>query len=332
MASITRRGDLQWQARVRRKGYPIQIKTFNTRAEAEAWARQIESEIDRGVFVSRTEAESTTLCEVLDRYERGIVSLKKGKAQEISLLKMRKATPIAQRSMASVRSSDVAKLRDDWLRQTTPPLKPASVLRRLAILFHVFSIVRKEWGMESLSNPLELVRKPPANNARTRRVREIEDDSRDDRRAPDGELKRVVSASGSDVLPTIISLAVETAMRRGEIVDLRWEHVDLNRHVAHLQGQGMGQLLLADVVHRARTAAQTVGSAGLFVDAKNEAAAILSLIATAQQNGHEPHAYLTDVLTRLPTHPDRRIGELLPHIWQPIISSPSTPKIINLSA
>ncbi|MDR6379653.1 hypothetical protein J2802_000055 [Paraburkholderia caribensis] len=52
MASITRRRDLQWQARVRRKSYPVQIKTFNTRAEAEAWARQIESEIDRGVFVS----------------------------------------------------------------------------------------------------------------------------------------------------------------------------------------------------------------------------------------------------------------------------------------
>lgn len=40
-----------------------------------------------------------------------------------------------------------------------------------------------------------------------------------------------------------------------------------------MQGQGLGQLLLADAVNRARTAAQAVGSAGLFVDAKNEAAA-----------------------------------------------------------
>lgn len=40
-----------------------------------------------------------------------------------------------------------------------------------------------------------------------------------------------------------------------------------------MQGQGFGQLLLADAVNRARTAAQAVGSAGLFVDAKNEAAA-----------------------------------------------------------
>jgi ribosomal protein S18 acetylase RimI-like enzyme len=40
-----------------------------------------------------------------------------------------------------------------------------------------------------------------------------------------------------------------------------------------MQGQGLGRLLLADAVNRARMAAQAVGSAGLFVDAKNEAAA-----------------------------------------------------------
>lgn len=56
----------------------------------------------------------------------------------------------------------------------------------------------------------------------------------------------------------------------------------------------------------------------LFAGSKSageRAAAIMSLIATARQNGHEPYAYLKDVLTRLPTHPDRRIVELLPHRW-----------------
>lgn len=234
MASITRRGDLQWQARVRRKGYHVQIKTFNTRAEVEAWARQIESEIDRGVFVSRAEAESTTLIEALDRYEREIASSKKGAVQEVSLLRTWKNTLIAPRSMASIRSSDIAKLRDDWLKQADPPLKSATVLRRLAVLSHVFSIARKEWGMESLLNPIELVRKPQANNARTRRLAVVEPDESTGRQATDGELEHVVAASNSEVLPGIVWLAVETAMRRGEIVDLRWEHIDLRRRVAHL--------------------------------------------------------------------------------------------------
>lgn len=104
-----------------------------------------------------------------------------------------------------------------WLKQTNPPLKPATVLRRLAVLSHVFSIARKEWGMESLLNPLELVRKPQANNARTRRL-PSQDPGKDelDRQAMHGELERVVAASSSKALPAIVWLAVETAMRRGE--------------------------------------------------------------------------------------------------------------------
>ena len=50
-----------WQAHGRRRGYPAQVRTFDTKAEVEEWAHSIESEIRRGVFVSRVEAEQTTL-------------------------------------------------------------------------------------------------------------------------------------------------------------------------------------------------------------------------------------------------------------------------------
>jgi len=51
--------------------------------------------------------------------------------------------------------------------------------------------------------------------------------------------------------------------------------------------------------------------------AGRRAAAVMSLIQSAKMNGHDPYAYLKDVLTRLPTHPNNRIEELLPHRWQP---------------
>ena len=51
--------------------------------------------------------------------------------------------------------------------------------------------------------------------------------------------------------------------------------------------------------------------------AGQRAAAIMSLLATAKANGRDPHAWLTDVLTRLPTTKDRDIQTLLPHRWQP---------------
>lgn len=238
MASIRKRGPYQWEAQIRRRGYPAQSKTFDIKAEAEAWAKMIESEMSRGVWVSRSEAEATTLYEALIRYEEEVSPAKKGAAQESSILRTFKAVDLAKRPLASIRSADVAKLRDEWLKD----YKPATVLRRLAVLSHVFNISRKEWGMESLSNPIELVRKPQPNNARTRRIAAVDpasdapgaNDTATDRGAQDGELERVVAASGSTLLPSIIWLAVETAMRRGEIVSLRWEHIDLKRRVAHL--------------------------------------------------------------------------------------------------
>jgi integrase len=238
MASIRKRGQHQWEAQIRRRGYPPQSKTFNTKAEAEAWAKTIESEMSRGVWLSRSEAEATTLYQALERYEREVSPAKKGSAQEVSVIKTCKALDLARRPLATIRSADLAKLRDEWL--TT--YKPATVLRRLAVLSHVFSIARKEWGMESLSNPVELLRKPQPNNARTRRVAvgfgsvgaPGADAEAAERRPLQGELDRVVAASGSKLLSSIICLAVETAMRRSEIVALRWEHVDLPRRVAHL--------------------------------------------------------------------------------------------------
>lgn len=247
MASFRKRGELQWQARVRRRGYPDQVKTFNTRADAEEWARAIEHQIDRGAFVSRTEAEATTLYEALSRYEREITAHKKGEVAERSVLRIWKASELAIRTMPAIRSSDIAKLRDQWLKS----VKPATVLRRFQVLSHVFNIARKEWGMESLSNPLELVRKPQPNNSRTRRLltttcsgmavggelpvsAEKDTEQSPGRSSPDDELERIIAATESDVLPSIIQLAVETAMRRSEIVSLRWEHINVRDRVAHL--------------------------------------------------------------------------------------------------
>ncbi len=65
MATITRRGDGQWQSKIRKKGYPVQSKTFATKASAEKWSRLVESEMDRGVFLSTNEAENTTFSELV---------------------------------------------------------------------------------------------------------------------------------------------------------------------------------------------------------------------------------------------------------------------------
>lgn len=81
MANIRKLGQ-SWQARVRRRGFPDETKIFPTKAEAERWARSIEGEMDRGEFVSRTEAEQTTFGQVIQRYMETITPKKRGHVEE----------------------------------------------------------------------------------------------------------------------------------------------------------------------------------------------------------------------------------------------------------
>ena len=77
MATIRRLISGNWQAIVRRRGIKPTLKTFSTKADANRWARLIESEIERGVFLDRTEAERTTMAELIDRYLVEVTPAKK---------------------------------------------------------------------------------------------------------------------------------------------------------------------------------------------------------------------------------------------------------------
>ena len=81
-----------WEATINKKGFPRTSRTFDTKSEAEAWAAVVESEMARGIFVSRQESEKTTLSEALDRYEREVSSTKKGHRREKTRISIWKIT------------------------------------------------------------------------------------------------------------------------------------------------------------------------------------------------------------------------------------------------
>ena len=81
-----------------------------------------------------------------------------------------------------------------------------------------------EWGLMLSSNPVDRVKMPPSSPSRNRRL-EV------------GEFERLEEASKLTKNPHIwpvIVFAIETGMRRGEILGLQWEHVDLDRRIAYL--------------------------------------------------------------------------------------------------
>ena len=220
MASIYKRGPYQWQALIRRRGFETQAKVFNTKAEAETWAQVTESEMVRGVFVSRKEAENTTLSEALDWYLKEVTGSKKGAYQESRRIENLKNHRLGKRFLGTIQGKDIAEYRDERLESVTP----ATVRRELVIISHLFTVLSKEWGMSGLGSPVQSIRLPSGRGV-----------SRDRRLNPGEEvaLLKACEDYGGD-LPRVVRFALETAMRRGEIAAMTWDDVDLKKKIVTL--------------------------------------------------------------------------------------------------
>lgn len=215
MATIRKKGE-GWHVQIRKKGHSTVTKTFSLKSDASRWAAIVESEIERGVFVDRSEAEGTTIKDAFDRYLREVSILKKGYSREQSLISRWQEYKLAARSMASLKSMDVAEWRDARLKQVSP----STVHRELCLLSHLFTVAAKDWGF-GITNPVLMTRKPRPNKGR-------------DRRLTDKELDKIIENTDSKELPVAIKILVETAMRRGELSKLRWENINIKSRTAHL--------------------------------------------------------------------------------------------------
>lgn len=217
MATIRKRGNLQWEARIRRKGFPTTCKTFDTKTEAEAWAGAQETEMRKGAWMSAKEAESCTLEECLVRFEEEYIPRLKAADKEKRRIRQLKKYPLVKRIMSTIRSKDIAdfrKIREGEGRS------PDTIRLDLALISRVFNYARSDWGMESLSNPVQLVSKPKLAGGRTRRL--------------EGDEETRLLAASTPELQALVVLAIETAMRRSELVGLSWENIDLKKRFALL--------------------------------------------------------------------------------------------------
>lgn len=218
MATIEKRGTgraATYRVKIRRKGLGAETATFDTREQAKRWARDKESQMDQGKWVSQREARRTTLAEALTRYASEITPGKKSARQELNRINQLKKNKLAQRSLALIRSVDLAKYRDERAKDVS-----ASTIRLdLALISHLYTVARQDWGMEGLSNPVEVTRKPKAPKGR-------------DRRLEPGEEERLFKAAAADPLlwiKPLIELAIEMAPRQGEMLKSLWRDVDYQR-------------------------------------------------------------------------------------------------------
>lgn len=211
----------RWQAMVRRRGVAPRCKSFDKRTDATRWAREIEAEADRSGWVADTRlAEKTTLGELLTRYSLQISPNKRSAHTEQSRINAMLRRPIVHRTLAKLTSADIATYRDGRLKDVAP----ATVVRELNTLSHAIEIALREWGLWLPRNPVKMVRRPSVPQGRKRRLE-------------DGEEERLLAACDrgrTPLLKQLVVLAIETGMRRGELLGLRWEHVHFAKRIVHL--------------------------------------------------------------------------------------------------
>ena len=200
MATIRKRGD-SYHVQIRKKGYPTVTKSFLLLADAQKWARSVERDIDKGVFQDTATAENSTLGDILDSYAKKILPSKKSRKTVLSQIRVIKPL-LGNYSLSKLSPALLSQFRDQRLESADAQ----TVRKDLSLLHRVVVTAVKDWGISlPLGNPVALVRLPSQPNGR-------------DRRLETGEEEKLLKAlKDTPTVRTIVELALETAMRRGEI-------------------------------------------------------------------------------------------------------------------
>jgi integrase len=218
---IGRNGKITYKAQVRLKGYPPQYETFDRKTDAKMWMEKVKTEMREGRIFKTTEAKKHTLGEMIDRYIREVLpSKEKSEAKQRAQLLWWKQQ-IGYRLLSDVTPSLLGEQRDKLARQATsrgPNRSPSTVVRYLAALGHAYTIAVKEWEWVE-DSPMRKVKKPREPRGRVRFL------TPDERRC----LLDACRRSSSSYLYPVVVLALSTGMRQGEIMNLKWENVDLPR-------------------------------------------------------------------------------------------------------
>ncbi len=210
---LYRRGKTYW-FRITHRGKRIQQSTgSNNRKLAEKIYHKIHTDIVEGRYFQRQEAESHTYDDLQDRYMK-----EHSKVNKVESSHKRDRASFGHLSgffsglsLAEVRPARISEYK---ALRTSEGAKTATLARELEVLRHSLNLAVREWEWLDKS-PFEKVKIEKPNNA-------IETWLTDDQ-------ERDLLSKSSKWLGEIVTFALHTGMRQGEILGLKWSQVDLKR-------------------------------------------------------------------------------------------------------
>ena len=230
MAYIQKRNG-SWRASVVRKKIR-KTATFDTRREAELWALALENEIlDSRFDPNILEAISPSILSMIDIFERYAkeVSIKKrGYRIEIYRLKALIKNPFFDIPINDLTTKKMV----EWRSIRLAEVSPSTLNRELNLISSVINYAIKEWNIDIGGNPLQFINRPKSPKPRQRRVSLEEQEKIGqylgwDKVSSPKTTKHWVAFS--------FFLALETAMRKGEILSMHWKDLYLDQSFIHLE-------------------------------------------------------------------------------------------------
>ena len=246
MATIRRRKNGRFQAIIRLAGFTAETKTFTSMEDATMWAVFRERELGRVLNRFPAADPNMTLRDALIRYRSEITPHKKHSERESNRIAVWLCHPLASKPLRDIKGANLAQHRSIRLALGK---KPNTIRLELAIISHLFEVARADWGLETLSNPRKAMRKSSLGGVRDRRLKA-------------GEFEALMAWCDfrqNSLFKVALILAVETAMRRGEMTGLLWENVDLAAQLAYLPDTKTGTPRTVPLSKVAITALRSLG-------------------------------------------------------------------------
>jgi integrase len=215
MASIKQYRGKTWRAIIRRKGFPVQSKTFESKRDAEAWVVSVEARMGVSQFdpLQLKSARSTTVKDLFERYEKEVGPSLRGRNSLGVIRRLIRDADFMPLVLSKITPQDIRQWRDDRVKE----IQPQSVHRELNSISGVFTHAIKEWNVPLSENPCHLVsRFKGADKPRDKRWSESDTKKLLDAVgwAADKPLKE-----GRDYVGWCLLLGIETAMRIGEMTE-----------------------------------------------------------------------------------------------------------------
>jgi integrase len=251
-------GTTSFRVKIRLKGHPTVSATFTRKTDAKLWVQQTEAAIREGRYFKMAEASKHTFSDMAARYRANVLPAKPKNARNLSAHLQWWEKKLGPRLLSDISPPVIAELRDALTREPIQPKGsratavryrgPATVVRYLATLSHVYAVAVREWSWVE-DNPCRKVGKPKEPRGR---VRFLSDDER-------VRLLNASKTSGHRYLYTIVVLALSTGMRSGEIVSLTWPDIDLARGLITLQETKNGERRAVPLAHLALDLIKALG-------------------------------------------------------------------------